>query len=37
VLERTGFVRFGMAPAYLKIAGRWQDFIMWQLVNPAAT
>jgi ribosomal-protein-alanine N-acetyltransferase len=37
VLEHTGFSRFGMAPAYLKIAGRWQDHIMWQLLNPAAT
>jgi len=24
VLERNGFVPFGVAPAYLKIAGRWQ-------------
>jgi ribosomal-protein-alanine N-acetyltransferase len=37
VLERTGFTRFGMAPAYLKIAGRWQDHVMWQLLNPAGT
>jgi ribosomal-protein-alanine N-acetyltransferase len=37
VLQRTGFTRFGMAPAYLKIAGRWQDHIVWQLLNPAAT
>jgi ribosomal-protein-alanine N-acetyltransferase len=36
VLERTGFTRYGMAPAYLKIAGRWQDHIMWQILNPAA-
>jgi [ribosomal protein S5]-alanine N-acetyltransferase len=35
VLERTGFVRIGMAPAYLCIAGRWQDMILYQLVNPA--
>jgi ribosomal-protein-alanine N-acetyltransferase len=32
VLERNGFVRFGMAPAYLKIAGRWQDHAMYQVV-----
>jgi [ribosomal protein S5]-alanine N-acetyltransferase len=32
VLERNGFVRFGMAPAYLKIAGRWQDHAMFQLI-----
>ena len=25
VLERNGFVRFGVAPAYLNIAGEWQD------------
>jgi [ribosomal protein S5]-alanine N-acetyltransferase len=36
VLERNGFVRIGMAPAYLKIAGRWQDFILYQLINEAA-
>jgi [ribosomal protein S5]-alanine N-acetyltransferase len=34
VLERNGFVRIGMAPTYLKIAGRWQDFILHQLINP---
>jgi [ribosomal protein S5]-alanine N-acetyltransferase len=33
VLERNGFVRIGMAPSYLKIAGRWQDFILYQLIN----
>jgi [ribosomal protein S5]-alanine N-acetyltransferase len=36
VVERNGFVRFGMAPAYLKIEGRWQDFILYQLINDAA-
>jgi [ribosomal protein S5]-alanine N-acetyltransferase len=35
VLERNGFVRIGMAPTYLKIAGRWQDFILYQLINDA--
>ncbi|MFC0505274.1 GNAT family N-acetyltransferase [Micromonospora costi] len=34
VLERNGFVRFGMAPEYLNIAGRWQDHVMYQLVKP---
>jgi [ribosomal protein S5]-alanine N-acetyltransferase len=34
VLERNGFVRFGMAPEYLKIAGRWQDFALYQVVRP---
>jgi [ribosomal protein S5]-alanine N-acetyltransferase len=33
VLERNGFVRIGMAPEYLKIAGRWQDVILYQLIN----
>lgn len=32
VLERNGFVRFGVAPAYLKIAGRWQDHILYQVL-----
>jgi [ribosomal protein S5]-alanine N-acetyltransferase len=36
VLARTGFVRMGLAPSYLKIAGRWQDCILHQLVNDAA-
>ncbi|GAB3158223.1 GNAT family N-acetyltransferase [Micromonospora sonneratiae] len=34
VLERNGFVRFGLAPAYLNIAGRWQDHEMYQVLNP---
>lgn len=33
VLERNGFVRFGMAPAYLNIAGRWQDHVLYQVVK----
>ncbi|MEH1016180.1 GNAT family protein [Micromonospora sp. CPCC 206060] len=33
VLERNGFVRFGLAPAYLNIAGRWQDHILYQVLN----
>ena len=32
VLERNGFVRFGLAPAYLNIAGEWQDHAMYQTV-----
>ena len=35
VLERNGFVRFGTAPAYLKIDGQWQDHYLYQLINPA--
>ncbi|HCU92437.1 MAG TPA: GNAT family N-acetyltransferase [Actinobacteria bacterium] len=33
VLERNGFVRFGLAPAYLNIAGRWQDHVLYQVVK----
>jgi ribosomal-protein-alanine N-acetyltransferase len=33
VLERNGFERFGTAPAYLKIAGSWQDHVLYQAVN----
>ena len=37
VLERNGFTRFGMAPRYLHIAGRWQDHVLYQVLNePAA-
>ncbi len=36
VLERNGFARIGMAPAYLKIAGRWQDMLLYQLINESA-
>jgi [ribosomal protein S5]-alanine N-acetyltransferase len=34
VLGRNGFVRFGIAPGYLKIAGIWQDHAMYQALNP---
>ena len=33
VLTRNGFTRIGMAPRYLKIAGRWQDCVLYQVVN----
>lgn len=33
VLERNGFVRFGVAPANLKIAGEWQDHAMYQVLT----
>ena len=36
VLERNGFARFGLAPAYLNIAGSWQDHAMYQALNPDA-
>ena len=35
VLERNGFVRFGVAPTYLKIAGDWQDHALYQVLSPA--
>ncbi len=35
VLERNGFARYGLAPQYLRIAGRWQDHELFQLLNPA--
>ncbi|GAA2124407.1 GNAT family N-acetyltransferase [Glycomyces algeriensis] len=35
VLQRNGFEPIGMAPAYLKIAGRWQDHLLFQVLNPA--
>jgi ribosomal-protein-alanine N-acetyltransferase len=34
VLQRNGFVRFGTAPKYLRIAGEWQDHAMFQLLAP---
>jgi ribosomal-protein-alanine N-acetyltransferase len=33
VLERNGFVRYGFAPAYLKIAGEWQDHVLYQALD----
>jgi len=37
VLARNGFVRIGVAPSYLKIAGRWQDHVLFQRVADADT
>ena len=34
VLEKNGFTRFGLAPKYLKIAGRWQDHVLFQVLDP---
>jgi len=34
VLEKCGFTRFGLAERYLRIAGRWQDHVLFQLLNP---
>jgi [ribosomal protein S5]-alanine N-acetyltransferase len=33
VLERNGFERIGVAPRYLRIAGRWQDHVLFQLID----
>lgn len=33
VLERNGFVRFGMAPEYRCIAGEWQDHALYQVLT----
>jgi ribosomal-protein-alanine N-acetyltransferase len=30
VLQRNGFARFGLAERYLRIAGEWQDHVLWQ-------
>ena len=35
VLARNGFQPYGIAPKYLKIAGTWQDHILFHLFNPA--
>jgi ribosomal-protein-alanine N-acetyltransferase len=33
VLAKTDFEQYGRAPGYLKIAGRWQDHLMFQRLN----
>jgi ribosomal-protein-alanine N-acetyltransferase len=33
VLERNGFVRFGVAPAYFYVNGDWQDHALYQLTD----
>jgi [ribosomal protein S5]-alanine N-acetyltransferase len=35
VLTRNGFRPFAIAPSYLKIAGTWQDHILFHLFNPS--
>jgi [ribosomal protein S5]-alanine N-acetyltransferase len=34
VLVKNGFVQYGQAPDYLKIAGRWQDHLLFQVTFP---
>jgi ribosomal-protein-alanine N-acetyltransferase len=36
VLRRNGFERIGFAPRYLRIAGRWQDHLLFQLLSEPA-
>lgn len=36
VLQRNGFQQFGLAPRYLKIAGTWQDHLMFQRLTDEA-
>ncbi len=33
VLARNGFTRIGLALRYLRIAGRWQDHVLHQLLE----
>lgn len=33
VLLRNGFRPYGVAPSYLKIAGRWQDHVLFHLLS----
>jgi ribosomal-protein-alanine N-acetyltransferase len=37
VLERTGFVREGYAPEYLKINGKWSDHVLFGLLESGRT
>lgn len=34
VLKRLGFVEYGVAGAYIKIAGTWQENVLFQLITP---
>lgn len=37
VLIRNGFARIGLAPELLRIDGRWQDHILFQVIAPSPT
>lgn len=37
VLERNGFVEYGLAPDYLRIDGRWQEHVLYQRVHAGWT
>jgi ribosomal-protein-alanine N-acetyltransferase len=34
VLAKCGFTPIGVAPRYLRIAGRWQDHLLFQVLSP---
>lgn len=34
VLTKNGFVLYGLAPDYLRIAGRWQEHALYQVIRP---
>nr|WP_258059958.1 GNAT family protein [Arthrobacter sp. ZGTC212] len=36
ILDKSGFAQIGLAPRYLKIAGRWQDHLLFQRILEAA-
>lgn len=36
VLERLDFTRYGAAEGYMKIAGSWQDSVLYQLLTPTS-
>lgn len=35
ILARLGFTEYGRAPSYMRIAGEWQDNVLFQLITPA--
>ena len=37
VLRRNGFERIGLARNYLRIAGRWEDHVLYQVLNPGTS
>jgi len=36
VLEKNGFTRIGLAPGYIRIAGEWQDHVLFQRLAPGS-
>ena len=34
VLEKNAFVRYGLAPGLVRIAGAWRDHVLFQRLNP---